>query len=144
MSVEENKAIAHRWYDEAFNKHRVAAIDELYAPDFVTHNNPLVPEGNSAGAKQLFAGLFAAVPDMSVTVEDIIAEGDKVVARYTTRGTQQGELMGIPATGKTFTKTAIDILRLEKGKIAEHWLEADQLGMMQQLGVIPAPGQAPR
>ncbi len=144
MSVEENKAIARRWYDEAFNKHRVAAIDELYAPDFVTHDNPLVPEGNSAGAKQLFAGLFAAVPDMSVTVEDIIAEGDKVVARYTTRGTQQGELMSIPATGKSFTMTCIDILRFKDGKIAEHWVEADQLGMMQQLGVIPTLEQAPR
>jgi len=144
MSTEENKALARRWYEEAFNKHNVAAIDELYAPDVVTHDNPLMPEGNRAGAKRLFAGLFAAVPDMSVTVEDLIAEGDKVVARYTTRGTQRGEFMGIPATGKSFTSTAIDILRVEGGKIAEHWHETDQLGMMQQLGVIPAPGQAPR
>ena len=133
MSVEENKAIARRWYDEAFNKHRVAAIDELYAPDFVTHDNPLVPEGNRAGAKQLFASLFAAVPDLSATVEDIIAEGDKVVVRYTTWGTQQGDLIDIPATGKSFTMACIDILRFEDGKIAEHWVEADHLGMMRQL-----------
>jgi steroid delta-isomerase-like uncharacterized protein len=143
MSVEENKAIARRWFEEAFNKHRVAAIDELYTPDFVTHNNPMVPEGNRAGAKQFFASLFVAMPDLSATVEDMVAEGDKVAVRYTTRGTQRGELMGIPATGKAVTLTAIDILRFKGGKIAEHWLEADQLGMMQQLGVIPTPGQAP-
>jgi predicted ester cyclase len=76
------------------------------------------------------------------TVEDIIAEGDKVVARLTARGTQQGEFMGIPPTGKRATVTAIDINRMVGGKSVEHWLEMDTLGLLQQLGVVPMPGQA--
>jgi len=98
--------------------------------------------GNLEGFKQSFAA--ADLLGLRVTVEDMIAEGDKVVARYVAHGTPQGDFMGIPATGKAFTMTAIDILRFEDGKIAEHWIESDQLGMLQQLGAIPAPGQAPR
>ncbi len=78
-----------------------------------------------------------------VTVEDMIAEGDKVVTRYTEQGTQQGDFMGIPAMGRTVTITGIEIMRCADGKIAEQWIEGDALGMMHQLGVIPAPGQAP-
>jgi len=94
------------------------------------------------GFKQSFAG--ADLLGLRVTVEDMIAEGDKVVTRYIAYGTPRGDVMGIPARGKTFTMTAIDILRFEDGKITEHWIESDQLGMLQQLGVIPAPGQAQR
>jgi len=88
--------------------------------------------------------MFGAFPDWQVTVEDMIAEGDKVVARYTAHGTQRGELLGIPATGKSVTTTAIDIFRIADSKIAEHRVESDTLGLMQQLGVLLAPGQAPR
>ena len=85
---------------------------------------------------------LTAFPDLHFTVEDLIAEGDKVVARLTVRGTQQGAFMGIPPTGKHVTVTGIDINRLAGGKSVEHWLNMDTLGLLQQLGVIPAPGQA--
>jgi predicted ester cyclase len=84
---------------------------------------------------------LTAFPDLHFTVEDIIAEGDKVVTRLTCRGTQQGAFMGIPPTGKQATVTAIDINRFAGGKSVEHWLNMDTLGLLQQLGVIPAPGQ---
>ena len=84
---------------------------------------------------------LTAFPDLYFTVEDLIAEGDKAVARLTVRGTQQGVFMGIPPTGKHVTVTAIDINRFAGGKSVEHWLNMDTLGLLQQLGVIPAPGQ---
>ena len=83
-----------------------------------------------------------AFPDLHYTVEDLVAEGDKVVVRYTGRGTQQGELWGIPPTGKQMTYTGILIWRFAEGKIAEHWAEPDRLGLMQQLGVISPQGPA--
>jgi steroid delta-isomerase-like uncharacterized protein len=93
--------------------------------------------------KQFTAGVRQAFPDMEITLEDQIAEGDKVVTRFTSRGTHQGELWGIPATGKEVEVTSISMDRIEGGKIAEHWTHADQLGMMQQLGVVPKPGEQP-
>ncbi len=144
MSTEENKAIARRWFEEGINRHNLAIMDELFAPDFTEHM-PIGPGAQSLEeAKQFVAGTSAGMPDMRATVEEMVAEGDKVVVRYTVTGTQTGDFMGIPATGKPIKMTAIDILRFKDGKIAEHWLEGDQLGMMQQLGVIPTPGQAPR
>jgi len=139
MSTEQNKAVARRWYEEGSNKHNVAVIDELFTEGFVTHN-PVIPGGNLEGFKQFVAS--ADLLDLRTTVEDMIAEGDKVVARFVVQGTPRGNFMGIPATGKSFTLTAIDILRFEDGKIAEHWLESDQLGMLQQLGVISGPSPA--
>ncbi len=139
MSTEQNKAVARRWYEEGSNKQNVAVIDELFTAGFVTHN-PVIPGGNREGFKQFVAS--ADLLDLRTTVEDMIAEGDKVVARFVVQGTPQGDFMGIPATGKSFTMTAIDILRFEDGKIAEHWLESDQLGMLQQLGAILAPSPA--
>ena len=82
---------------------------------------------------------LAAFPDLHVTIEDVVAEGDRVVVRTTYTGTHQADLQGIPATGKTVSESAITIFRLANGKIAEGWLVADNLGLMQQLGVIPAP-----
>ena len=86
-------------------------------------------------------GFAAAVPDARYTVEDMIAEGDRVVSRFTMTGTQTGEMQGIPPTGKQCKVAGIDIFRVVDGKIVEHWDAVDQLGMLQQLGVIPAPGQ---
>ena len=84
---------------------------------------------------------LAAFPNLHFTFEDLIAEGDKVVVRETMSGTQQGELMGIPPTGKQFSVTGIEIYRFEGGKIVEHWLESDMLGLLQQLGALPSPAQ---
>ena len=139
---EENKAIVRRFFEEYATKGDQSIADELIAADFVDHNPPspeLAP--GIEGVKQVFALYRSAFPDMIFAVEDQIAEGDKVVTSLTFRGTHKGEFMSIPATGKTVTMSAIDIIRMEGGQLAEHWGEADTMGMMQQLGVVPSPGE---
>jgi steroid delta-isomerase-like uncharacterized protein len=139
MSTEENKALVRRFYEEVFNQKNTTAIGELFDPNLVDHSLPPgLPEGIE-GARQLFSMFQEAFPDLHFTVEDIIAEGDKVVARLTVQGTQQGALMGIPPTGKRVAITATDIVRIAGGKIVDIWANFDQLGMLQQLGVVPAP-----
>ena len=140
MQVETNTTVASRWYEEVFNAGKIELIDELFAPNFVDHD-PSNPLPGLDGVRQLVSMYRGAFPDLRLTVEDEITEGDKVVTRFTGRGTHKGPLMGIPPTGKRVTITAIDILRFENGRIAEHWGNQDLLGMMRQLGVIPAPGQ---
>jgi steroid delta-isomerase-like uncharacterized protein len=111
------------------------------SPDFVEHSpQPGIPPDRE-GLKQLVTVYRTAFPDTQFTVEDLIVEGDKAVVRWTARGTHQQELMGIPPTGKQATVTGIDIYRIKNGMTAEHWGNFDQLGLLQQLGVIPAPGQ---
>ncbi len=141
MSTEVNKASMRRFYEEAFNKKNRAAIDEFIDPTQVDHAAPPGTPGGLEGARQTVTMYLTAFPDLYFMVEDFIAEGDKVVARLTVRGTQQGVFMGIPPTGKHATVTAIDINRMAGGKSVEHWLEMDTLGLLQQLGVIPAPGK---
>jgi len=140
MQTETNTTVASRWYEEVFNAGNLALIDELFAPNFVDHD-PSNPLPGLEGVRQLVSMYRGAFPDLHLTIEDEITEGDKVVTRFTGRGTHKGPLMGIPPTGKRVTITAIDILRFEHGRIAEHWGNQDLLGMMRQLGVIPAPGQ---
>jgi len=140
-STEANKASVRRLYDEVFNKKNRAAIDEFIDPSHVDHAAPPGTPGGLKGVKQTLTMYLTAFPDLHFTVEDIIAEGDKVVARLTVRGTQQGAFMGIPPTGKQTTSTAIDINRFAGGKSVEHWLNMDTLSLLQQLGAIPAPGQ---
>jgi predicted ester cyclase len=141
MSTEDNKAIIRRFYEEVFNRGNLA-VDAFIDPNQVDHFAPPGTPGGLEGAKQTIGMFQTAFPDLHFTVEDMIAEGDKVVARITMSGTQQGAFMGIPPTGKHVTVTAIDFNRLAGGKSVEHWVEMDTLGMMQQLGVVPAPGQA--
>ena len=138
---EENKAITRHAIEEVWNKHNLAAIDEIYAPDAVNHTLPPgLPKG--VEGNKAFTNMFlSAFPDTKMTVEQQIAEGDKVATRWIAQGTHKGELMGIPATGKQVTVTGISIERIAGGRIVETWDEFDQMGMMQQLGVIPAPGQ---
>ena len=142
MSLEENKALVRRVTEEVFNKKNVAALDEFFAPNLVP-NNPLPPgmSRDREGYRQLTTAILTAFPDFRVTIEDMVAEGDKVVVRATTRGTQEGDFMGAPATGKHATWSEIFIWRIEGGKVVETWAEVDRLGMMQQLGVVPPPGQ---
>ena len=142
MSTEVNKANLRRFYDEVFNKKNRAAIEEFIDPNQVDHAAPPGTPGGLAGAKQTISMYLTAFPDLHFTVEDIIAEGDKVVARLKVRGTQKGAFMGVPPTGKQATSTAIDISRIAGGKSVEHWLEMDTLGLLQQLGALPTPGQA--
>ncbi len=141
MSAENNKATALRWYESVFNAGRLELIEELFATNFVDHD-PSNPLPGYVGLRQLVGMYRSAFPDIHLSVEDTIAEGDKIVTRFTGRGTHKGPLMGIPPTGKKVTITALDILHFKDGRIVEHWGNQDLLGMMQQLGVIPAPGQA--
>jgi len=137
---EENKALARRQLEEVFNKHNPDAVDEFFAPDFVNHNTPPGMPNDRESLKALVAMYLGAFPDLEVASDFQLAEGDKVVMHWTGRGTHTGELMGIPATGKRIEMTGIGIQRIAGGKIVEEWVESDQMGMMQQLGVIPTPG----
>ncbi len=137
MSVEENKAIARRSMEDVWGKGDLAAIDELYATDFVWHWAPSAGAPDREGYKQNVTTTFAPFADIHSITEDMVAERDKVVARWTWRGTHKGEFMGIAPTGKQVTVTGISIFRIAGGKIVEEWAEMDMLGMMQQLGAVP-------
>jgi steroid delta-isomerase-like uncharacterized protein len=139
---EVNKALIQRFVEEAFNKGNVDVADEVYASTFIAHD-PTIPEGQGSPeqVKQFVNTYLSAFPDGHTTVEDLISDGEKVAYRWTFRGTHQGELMGIPPTGKQVTITGITINRLSGGKVEEQWNNFDQLGMLQQLGAAPAPGQ---
>jgi predicted ester cyclase len=140
MSTEENKALARRLFEEGINQRNWAVLDELCTPDFVLHNVALTLQGLEP-VKQFLSMYLTAFPDAQFTIEDLIAEGDKVVVRETFRGTHQGDLMGIPPTGKQVTVSAIVIVRIVNGKAVEGWQNGDTLGTLQQLGVVPAQGQ---
>ncbi|MFC1718835.1 ester cyclase [Candidatus Poribacteria bacterium] len=141
--VEANKALVRRPLEEAYNKGNLDVMDEIYAADYSWPvDNPVVH--GAAEAKQHVAIVRAAFPDIHITAEDIIAEGDKAVVRWTIVATHKGEFMGIPPTGKQVTGTGIITSRIADGKIAGDWENSDQLGLMQQLGVYPpTPGGLP-
>jgi predicted ester cyclase len=147
MSALENKALFRR-LAEALNTgpHGTwpEAFDAVCTTTFVLHD-PMAPPGLPPGPQGLkdyaYVPFFAAFPDMQITIEDQIAEGDKAAVRVTIRGTHQGDFMGIAPTGKHVTITAIGIYRVEEGKIAETWQNLDTLGLMQQLGAIPQMAQ---
>lgn len=138
MSTEDNKALIRRFYEEVFNQRNVAALDAFYAPDHVDHTLPPGLPVSPEGTKQGIAIIMAALPDLHITIEDMIAEGDKVVTRFTTHGTQQGAFGSIPPTGKRVAISTIEITRVADGKIVEDWGLDDRLGMLQQLGLVPA------
>ncbi len=139
MSTENNKALVRRFYEDVFNQRNLALVDELCSTNHVFHNPPTTLHGREE-FKQLLSLYITAFPDARFTVEDQIAEGDRVTSRYTFRGTHQGELMGIPPTGKQVTVTGIIINRIAGGQSVEGWLNFDALGLLQQLGAIPAMG----
>lgn len=139
MSTEQNKAAAHRLIEQGFNKQNLAEFDVYYSADLIDHALPPGLPAGREGRKMLSSAFFAAFPDIQVQIDDLLAEGDRLVARWTARGTHQGELMGIPPTGKAVTITGIVIDRFENGKAVELWEVIDQMGLMQQLGVIPTP-----
>ena len=141
MTTEANKASAHRFFDEVANRGNLALIDELLAPDFVNHALPPGVPPNREGTKTFHAMLRGAFPDLHVTIDDVIAEGDKVVLRTTAHGTMKGEFAGMPPSGKSATWTAVYTIRFANGEIAEYWGVNDQLSMLQQLGFAEAPGQ---
>ncbi len=140
MSTEENKATIRRYIEEAWNKGNVAIIDELMAPSYARYMAGSAPPLDREGQKQRIKGFLNAFPDLRLTIEDLVAEGDKVVFRMTGRGTHHSAFMGIAPTGKPMTITIIDIARFANGQVVEHWGNRDDLGMLQQLGAIPMPG----
>ena len=145
MSIEQNKAIARRYFEELWNQENLAVVDETFAADFVGHGppNPLFPTGDYhgyEGQKQLVTMYRSAFPDGSFTIEDMVAADDKVVTRWVIHGTHTGALGDLPPTGKSVTIPGITIARFADGKYAEDWHNWETLGLMQQLGVIPASG----
>jgi len=140
MSTEENKANQRRVWEEIINKGNLALADELFATNYIYHGPVGMEFKGPEGLKQLISGFRNALPDIHVTVEDMVAEGDKVVSRFTGRGTHKGEFMGIAPTGKQTTVGGIVIARWVGGKEVETWEIIDMLSMMQQLGVVPPMG----
>ena len=139
--ADQNKAVAHR-LAAAFNRHDLTALDELATDDVVYHELPPgLPPGRAGytAFSQLFLDAF---PDLELTIHDLVAEGDKVAARLSFSGTHQGEFLGVAPTGRGVEVTGLTIIRLAGGRVAEQWEQFDMLGLMQQLGVIPASGQA--
>lgn len=137
--TEQNKAIIQRCTEEVWFKGNLDVIDELVASNYLARNAaPGQPPGRQ-GLKQAVAMFRDAFPDLQGTIEDIVAEGDRVVTRWTARGTHRGEFMSIAPTNKQMSMTGISITRLADGKIVEDWTQEDALGMLQQLGVVQPP-----
>jgi steroid delta-isomerase-like uncharacterized protein len=135
-------AIARRFFDEVFSKGKLDLVDELFATDYVGHP-PGQEEANRGpeGVKEYVGRLRRAASDFTVTIEDQVADGEKVVTRWTARGTHDGELMNIAPTGRTAAITGITIQRIHDGKVVEGWTNWDVMGLLQQLGVAPGPPQ---
>ncbi len=136
---EENKRIARRVIDEIFNQGRYEVADELLSAGWIGHD-PALPEPSRGpeGLKQAAGGYREAFPDLYVTIDHQCAEGDSVATRWTARGTHQGEFWGVAPTGKQATVTGITIDRIEDDRIVESWTNWDTLGLLQQIGAIPA------
>lgn len=137
--MKENKDFIQVYNEDFWNKQNIAAFEKYYAADFIVH----FADGdmNVEQYKGLCQAYFAAFPDLHVTTDDLLAEGDKVVKVWTVNCTNKGDFMGIPATGKPISIKGIEVFRIANGKIAELWASMDNLGMMQQLGVIPPMGE---
>jgi steroid delta-isomerase-like uncharacterized protein len=140
MSEQENKAVARREIEEIFARGNLDAAEEIYAPDYVGHEPTSGDIRGIEGAKQFAATYRQAFPDLQPIVEDQVAEGDKVVTRFSARGTHQGETEEFgPPTGKRMEITGITIERFADGKIVEDWTNFDALGLMRQLGLMEQP-----
>ena len=142
MSIEENKAIVRRFFEELLSTDNFAVADEILSPDFRFYfaGSPVAMDLESY--MEFLVARRAAFPDRRFIVEDMIGEGDKVSARFTMRGTHKGEFRGIAPSGTELTMTGIDMIRISEGKLVEDRVEVDQLGMMQQLGAETSSQQA--
>jgi steroid delta-isomerase-like uncharacterized protein len=141
MPTEQNTSVVRRCFEE-LNKENLAVLDEVFGPDYIAHF-PGTPGPMSREAiKPVWGMFFAAFPGLQHSIGDIFAEGDKVAIRLAIHGTHRGDFQGIPPTGKEIMISSINIFHLANGKIVEQWIDFDALGMLQQLGVVPAPEQA--
>lgn len=133
-----NQALVRRVYDEIINMRNLDLIDEVASEGFVEHEAfPGLPSTGPKAAKAVLGMFLAAFPDLAMTVDDVIAEGDKVAVRGTMSGTQKSEFMGIPPSNKSFTVPFIDIIEFRDGLATAHWGVRDQVAMMEQLGLLP-------
>ena len=137
MSTQENKAITLRFFEEVINKKNIAALEEYVTDNFLDHGAPPGTATGPEGVRQMLVDAFRAFPDLSYTNEDIIAEGDMVMSRGTSRGTHLGDFQGIPASGKHVAFGEFHLIRMEDGKLAEVRELVDALALFQQLGVAP-------
>jgi steroid delta-isomerase-like uncharacterized protein len=136
MTTTANKALIQRFYEEVWGRGHLDVADEVFAADYVRHDlRPSNPLPGAEGQKQIAADFRAAFPDVQVTVDLVLAEGDLVAARWTMEGTNTGSWGKVPATGKHASFSAVNIFRMENGKVTEIWNHRDDLGLMQQLGV---------
>ncbi len=142
MSAEKNIAAFRRIVEEAFSQGKLSVVDEVCAPGMREHQGGVEP-ANADGLKAAIRMLRNAFPDLSLKIEDVVAEGDQVWARLRCSGTHRGALVGIPPTGRTFETTAIDICRFESDRLVEHWGVPDRLGMLEQLGLAPGSAKRP-
>ncbi len=140
MSAEETKAIVERFWDEIWNKKNLKIVDELLLDNVVIHNFGAVVEGREAW-RQSFTPFFTAFPDLKLTVELTIIEGDRMAVRWAATGTHTGDFRGIAPTGKQINIAGVAIYRVAEGKIVEGWSQPDTLGLLQQIGAIPTPGK---
>ena len=140
MSTEDNKALVQRMIQMQVNGD-LNTVDQIITPNWVDHQPPMpIPQGYE-GFKQLTLAFRSAFPGFQVEIEDMLAEGDKVAARFRLRGTNTGSFQGMPPTGKAVNVTATGIFRVVDGKGTDNWVNLDALGLLQQLGIVPAPGQ---
>ena len=137
MSTEQNKSIVRRWVEEGWNKRNTSLIDQLFTPNFYQHETGPETVNSSETLKPFVAGYLSAFPDLQFTIEDLVAEGDKVVWRFKATGNNTGPFMGGPVTGKSIAVTGTITFRLENSRMAEAWLNLDVLGLLQQVGIIP-------
>jgi steroid delta-isomerase-like uncharacterized protein len=142
MSAEQDKAIVRRWYKDVFEKGNVAQANEVFTANCTLHDPSAPPGGwprGPEGARAIIATYRGAFPDVQFTLEDQLVDGDKVVTRWTARGSNTGEFMGMPPSGKKAVVQGIEIDRISNGKIAESWISFDALGLLQQVGAVPMP-----
>jgi steroid delta-isomerase-like uncharacterized protein len=140
MSIEDNKAIVRRFFELGPSSGDMNAADMLLSPNFALHT-PLPSAAGIQGINDIVTACRAAFEHLNVDVEDMVAEGDRVAARFNARGVHKGSFMGLPPTGKPIAMTGIEIFRIEDGKMAELWGEANLVSLMVQLGIMPAFGQ---
>ncbi|MDQ3878024.1 MAG: ester cyclase [Actinomycetota bacterium] len=136
--MNESKEVARRIYEEVFNRRELDVIDDVATPDYIEHD-PLPGQGTGRDGLRDRVQMLIDAFDPQFTLEDMIAEDDRVVVRWTNSGTHVGEFLGIPSTGQSFNIAGIDIYRVEDGKLAEHWHVVDMYGQMVQLGLLPSP-----
>jgi steroid delta-isomerase-like uncharacterized protein len=139
-SLEQTKALMRNYIEEAWNKGNLDFIDENFSSDFVAHGTFSRQPNNRVGVKSVITTIRNAIPDLHITIEDMLAEGDKVASRWVTKGTHKGGLMGSKPSGNRISVSETAVFRVKDGKVVEGWANRDDLGFLQQIGLIPPVG----